>query len=305
MGSRGRSIRLRIYFLVAIPLITMLGLFGYVAYTSTTTYLNLDRAPDLINATAEPLTNFVNLLQAERRAAVVYAADPSSANLDAYHSAIGTSETGEVRVTAALNSAGTKNSASAAETNGIASMTAALNSLPQLRDGILARKLPALTAFADYTNVIAGQGAVLQAEANSISDAAGVEQGLGLISAVNVQEDMSEQDAILAGALTSGSLTSAERVAFGQAAGRQQDDMLLYGELFTPPELKTYNDTMNALAPSAVQSKATTIQQAVMSGVPLSEIEATGLTASAGVSSLAPRTSDGSHAQRISTPRNR
>ena len=28
MGSRGRSIRLRIYFLVAIPLITMLGLFG-------------------------------------------------------------------------------------------------------------------------------------------------------------------------------------------------------------------------------------------------------------------------------------
>jgi len=28
MGSRGRSIRLRIAFLVAIPLITMLGLFA-------------------------------------------------------------------------------------------------------------------------------------------------------------------------------------------------------------------------------------------------------------------------------------
>jgi signal transduction histidine kinase len=278
MGSRGRSIRLRIYFLVAIPLITMLGLFGYVAYTSTTTYLNLDRAPNLINATAEPLTNFVNLLQAERRAAVVYAAAPSSANLDAYHSAIATAEAGEVQVTAALNSVGTKSSASAAETNGIASMTAALDSLPQLRDGILARKLPALTAFADYTNVIAGQGAVLQAEASSISDAAGVEQGLGLISAVNTQEDMSEQDAILAGALVSGSLTSAERVAFGQAAGRQQDDTLLYQELFTPSELKTYNDTLNALAPAKVQSTATTIQQAVMSGAPLQEIEAGGLT---------------------------
>ena len=260
MGSRGRSIRLRIYFLVAIPLITMLGLFGYVAYTSTTTYLNLDRAPDLINATAEPLTNFVNLLQAERRAAVVYAADPTSANLDAYHSAIATAEAGEVQVTAALNSVGTKSSASAAETNGIASMTAALNSLPQLRNGTLAKKLSPLTAFGDYTNVIAGQGAVLQAEANSISDAAGVEQGLGLISAVNTQEDMSEQDAILAGALVGGSLTSDERVAFGQAAGREQDDTLLYQELFTPPELKTYNDTLSALAPSKVQSTATTIQ---------------------------------------------
>jgi signal transduction histidine kinase len=281
MGSRGRSIRLRIYFLVAIPLITMLGLFGYVATTSINTYLNLDRAPNLINATAEPLTNFVNLLQAERRAAVVYAANPSGANLAAYRSAIATTQAGEVQVTAALHSAGTTGSASAAETNGIASMTAALNSLPQLRDGTQARKLPALTAFADYTNVIAGQGAVLQAEASSISDANGVEQGLGLISAVNTQEDMSEQDAILAGALVSGTLTSDERVAFGQAAGRQQDDTLLYEQLFTPPELKTYNDTLNALAPAKVQRTATTIQQAVMSGAPLGAITATGLTPAA------------------------
>ena len=76
MGSRGRSIRLRIYVLVAIPLITMLGLFGYVAYTSVTNWLNLDRAPSLIEATSEPLTNFVNFLQAERRAAIVYVSQP-------------------------------------------------------------------------------------------------------------------------------------------------------------------------------------------------------------------------------------
>jgi signal transduction histidine kinase len=279
MGSRGRSIRLRIYFLVAIPLITMLGLFGYVAYTSTTTYLNLDRAPNLINATAEPLTNFVNLLQVERRAAVVYASRPSAANLKAYRGAIASTTAGEVQVNAALNSAGTKSSESAAEMNGIASMTSALGSLPQLRDGILAGTMPALTAFADYTNVIAGQGAVLQAEANSISDAAGAEQGLGLISAVNTQEDMSEQDAILASALVSGSLTADDRVAFGEAVGRQQDDTLLYQELFTPSELKTYNATLDAVAPAAVRHEVTTIQQAVMSGAPLNEIKATGLTA--------------------------
>ena len=88
MGSRGRSIRLRIYFLVAIPLITMLGLFGYVAYTSINYWLNLDRAPSLIKATAEPLTNFVNLLQDERRAAVVYLSHPDAANLSAYQSAV-------------------------------------------------------------------------------------------------------------------------------------------------------------------------------------------------------------------------
>src|ERR1700692_3073480 len=100
MGSRGRSIRLRIYFLVAIPLITMLGLFGYVAYTSTTTYLNLDREPTLINATAEPLTNFVNKVQAERRAAVVYLSHPSAASLAAYRGAIATTQAGQRQVTA-------------------------------------------------------------------------------------------------------------------------------------------------------------------------------------------------------------
>ncbi len=278
MGSRGRSIRLRIYFLVAIPLITMLGLFGYVAYTSTTTYLNLDRAPTLINATAEPLTNFVNVLQRERLAAVVYLSHPSSANLAAYNSAIAATRTGMARVTAALSSASTKSSSTAAETAGIASMTKSLNGLPALREEITAKKVAPLSAFAEYTGVIAGQGAVLQAEANSISDAAGAEQGLGLISAVNTQEDMSEQDALLASALVSGSLTAADRVTFGQAAGRQQDDTLLYGELFTPAELKTYNTTLDALAPTAVQSSVGAIQQAVMSGAPLRQIEQLGLT---------------------------
>ena len=278
MGSRGRSIRLRIYFLVAIPLITMLGLFGYVAYTSTTTYQNLDRAPNLIDATAEPLTSFVNLLQVERRAAVVYLSDPSAANLDAYRTASTTTARGQLEVSAALNSAGTKGSSTPAEMAGIAAMTQSLNSLPQLRDSVMAKKLAPLSAFADYTDVIGGQGAVLQAEASSISDAAGAEQGLGLISAVNTQEDVSEQDALLAGALVSGSLTADDRVAFGQAAGREQDDTLLFQKLFSAPELKTYNATLDALAPMALQSNLTAIQNAVMSGAPLDEIELLGVT---------------------------
>ena len=278
MGSRGRSIRLRIYFLVAIPLVTMLGLFAYVADTSVTNWLNQDRAPTLINATAEPLTNFVNVLQAERRAAVVYLSDRSSANLDAYHTAVTTTARRELQVTAALNSVGTKDSSTPAEMAGIAAMTTSLNSLTPLRDAVMAKKLAPLTAFADYTTVIGGQGAVLQAAASSITDATGAEQGLGLISAVDTQEDVSEQDALLAGALVSGSLTADDRVAFGQAAGRQQDDTLLYQELFTAPELKTYNVTQDALAPTALQSNLTNIQNAVMSGAPLREIELLGVT---------------------------
>ncbi len=67
-------------------------------------------------------------------------------------------------------------------------------------------------------------------------------------------------------------------MAFGQAAGRQQDDTLLYQELFTPSELTTYNATLDSLAPKAMQNNLTTVQDAVLSGAPLRKIEQLGVT---------------------------
>jgi signal transduction histidine kinase len=277
MGSRGRSIRLRIYFLVAIPLLTMLGLFGYVTYTSVTNWLNLDRAPNLINATSEPLTNFVNVLQRERRAAVVYLSQPSAASLNTFQKAVGASKQGAERLQVALDSPGTKSSSTPAETSAIVKMTGEINSMTKLRAGVEGKQLAPLEALAAYTNIIAGQGKVLQAEASSMTDATPVLQGLGLIAAVNTQEDVSEQDAILASALASGSLTGPDRVAFSNAVGRLQDDTMTYQGLLTPAELATYNATLNRLAPSAVQQNLQTIQEAVPASTPLSEMQAAGL----------------------------
>ena len=281
MGSRGRSIRLRIYFLVAIPLITMLGLFGYVAYTSVSSWLNQDRAPSLIKATSEPLTNFVNLLQAERRAAVVYLSHPDATNLNAYQGAVTVTKNGAIQLAAALDSPGTRSSTTSAETAAIAKMTAQLGTMGPLRASVTARKLAPLDALEAYTNVIASQGAVLIAEANSIQASAPVIQGMGLISAVNTQEDMSEQDTVLAGALASGSLTGPDRVAFSQAAGRQQGDTLNYQQLLTPAEVKVYTGTMDKLAPMSLQNNLTSVQQAVQAGVPLAVLEQQGLSAPA------------------------
>jgi signal transduction histidine kinase len=278
MGSRGRSIRLRIYFLVAIPLITMLGLFGYVAYTSVTNWLNLDRAPSLIQATSEPLTNFVNVLQAERRAAVVYLSQPDAANLSTFQGAVTATQNGAKQLAVAMDSPGTRSSSTPAEDTAIAAMTKQINGMGSLRVAVTDKKLAPLAALEQYTNIIAGQGAVLQAEAESITSAAPVLQGFGLIAAVNTQEDMSEQDAVLASALASESLTGPDRVAFSNAVGRQQDDTLNYQQLLTPAELATYNATIDRLAPKTVRSDLTTIQEAVPAGIPLSVMEQQGLS---------------------------
>ena len=98
MGSRGRSIRLRIYFLVAIPLIAMVGLLAYVASTTVNNAINLDRAPNLINATSLPTAEFINLLQNERAAAVIYLFQPTPENQAAYAAAVKATQAGPAEV---------------------------------------------------------------------------------------------------------------------------------------------------------------------------------------------------------------
>jgi signal transduction histidine kinase len=278
MGSRGRSIQLRMYFLVAIPLITMLGLFGYVAYTSVNNFLNLDRAPSLIRTTSIPITNFVSLLQAERRAAIVYESQPSAANLAAYQSTITASKKGLTAFEGVVNSSTTKGDATAGETAALAKMVSDVTGMSGLRAEVSANKISPINTLLAYSEIIADQDNVFQAQAASMTDTVASSQGLGLISTINAREDISEQDAVLAGALAANSLTGPERAAFGQAAGRQFEDTQLYQKLLSPAELTDFNATLNKLAPASIQSDLTKVQDAVEADVPLATMEQQGLT---------------------------
>ncbi len=148
MGSRGRSIRLRIYFLVAIPLVALVGLLAYVAGTTVNNAISLDRAPNLVNATAIPAAKFGTYVQAERAAAVVYLFQPTAANLQAYQAAIAATDRAEPAFMAAMNSAGHRRAPrhppgprrSAAWSRG-------LSQLPTLRNAVKARALSPLDAL--------------------------------------------------------------------------------------------------------------------------------------------------------------
>src|ERR1700691_1184036 len=194
MGSRGRSIRLRIYILVTIPLVTMLGLFSYVAITSVTNYNNLNRAPNLIRSTAEQATKFVSFVEQERRDAMVYLSAPSSANLDEFEVDAAQTKTGALAFDQAMTSPQTQSVENAQETATIAKMINGVNGLGPVRQEIEQDKITPTQAFDAYTNVILEEPAIFQAEANSMTDGSAVTSGLGLISLVNVREDVDEQD---------------------------------------------------------------------------------------------------------------
>jgi signal transduction histidine kinase len=136
-------------------------------------------------------------------------------------------------------------------------------------------------AFAAYTKIVTDQDSVFEAAASSLTDTFASSQGLGLIASVNAREDLDEQDAVLAGALAAGSLTPADRVAFAQAAGRQQDDTALYSVLLTPAELGDFNAQVGTPAVKALSTDLTAVQQAVEGGATLREVEQAGLSSAA------------------------
>ncbi len=218
MGSRGRSIRLRIYFLVAIPLVAMVGLLAYVAGTSVNNAINLDRAPNLINATSLPTAEFVKMVQNERAAAVVYLFQPTPANLTAYDTAVKATETDQPKFLAAMNSPGTKSSETAGEAKAISVLIAGLNQMQTLRAAVTNRAVSPLQALGAYTAGIQDELKLFLAEADSLTNATASAQALGLIATVSAREALSEEYALLSGVLAGNRITQADTRAISPRA---------------------------------------------------------------------------------------
>ena len=273
MGSRSRSIRLRIYFLVAIPLIALVGLLAYIAGTLVNNAVNLDRAPSLINATGIPAARFGTYVQAERAAAVAYLFRPTAANLQAYQAAVASTNAHEPAFKAAMTSAGTVSSETSAEAAAINAVDGDMGKLTLLRTGVQARALSALDALAAYSQGIADQQNLFLVEANSESDSGQLGQATGLIAIIQAREQLSQEDALLAGMLAGKRITAQDRLAFTNMAAARQADAANANFLLSPANRATYNAALAGSA--AMQQDLTSTEQAVAAGTP-----ATGLPVS-------------------------
>ncbi len=271
MGSRGRSIRLRIYFLVAIPLVTMVGLLAYVAGTSVNNAINLDRAPNLINATSLPTAEFVMLVQNERAAAVVYLFQPTPANLAAYDAAVKATNAGEPAFLAAMNSPGTKGSETPAEAKAINVLIAGMNQMSTLRAAVTNRAVSPLQALGGYNAGIQNELKLFLAEADSLTNATAAGQALGLIALVSAREALSEEHALLSGVLAGNRITQADRAAFAEMAATRQGDMVDAESLLDPVGQATFNKQVN----NAEQAQLAQIEGAVSAGTPVAAMPIT------------------------------
>jgi signal transduction histidine kinase len=274
MGSRSRSIRLRIYFLVAIPLVAMVGLLAYVAGTSVNNAIDLDRAPNLIDKTSLPTANFVNYLQAERAAGVIYLFAPTSANLAAYNTAIANTSQNSKAFEAAMTSPATVRSETPSEAAAISAMLGNLGKLTLLEREVRARAVQPLAALTAYSQGIAVEPALFLAETDSETDAVAVGQALGLIATVQAREELSQEWALLGGMLAADRMTRDDRIAFTEAAATRQADLGSAQSILTPANLAVFSAAQAGSA--AAQSNLAGIEQAVAGGAPIGALPTTG-----------------------------
>jgi signal transduction histidine kinase len=264
MGSRGRSIRLRIYFLVAIPLVALVGLLAYVAGTSISNAISLDRAPNLVNATAIPAAQFGVYVQAERAAAVVYLFQPTAANLAAYEAAAAATDRGERAFIAAMNSQGTTGTEDSAGAKAVSSLVSGLSQLPTLRKAVKARALSPLDALGFYSQGITAENKLFLIQTESVVVTDQLPQAIGLIAAVQAREQLSQEDALLTGMLVGKRITAKDRIAFTDMAAARQADAAYADYILSPANLATYNA---ALAGSGtMQQSLVGIEQAIAAG---------------------------------------
>ena len=273
MGSRGRSIRLRIYFLVAIPLIAMVGLLGYVVTTTVDSAISLDRAPNLVNATAVPAAKFGTFVEAERTAAVVYLFQPDPNNLQAYQKAIAATDQAKPAFTAAMTSEATTKTETADAAKIVHGIVTGMNQLPKLRDAVKGRAITPIDALNFYSSGFGDQVKLFLTQTVSVVVNDQQSQAIGLIATVQAREQLAQEHALLAGMLAGHRMTQKDRVAFTNMAATRQADMAYANFILTPAYLAKYNGEL--AGSGTMQQDLAGIEQAVVAGTPVAKLPVT------------------------------
>jgi len=273
MGSRSRSIRLRIYFLVAIPLIAMAGLLTYAAGTSINNAINLDQVPNLINASGIPAVKFGSYVQAERVAAMVYLFEPTAANLQAYKAAVSATDKATPAFTTAMTSPAVLGSESPSGASQIQQIIGGLKQLPTLRAAVQARAISPLTALGAYGQGMADTIKLFLIQIKTVAPTDQLAPAIGLIATVQTREYLSQEDALLAGMLAGRRMTAADRAAFTDLAAARQGQLQYVDNLLDPPALAAWNAAQ--VGSGAMQQNLTDIEQAIAAGTPVSKLPVT------------------------------
>jgi signal transduction histidine kinase len=237
MGLRRRSIRLRIFLLVAIPILSLIGIYAFAATITASNAINLSQSRTVFNTISLPSGLLESALDSERVYAVVYLADPAPLSRAVLRVQEQKTDRSIAAFKAAANAAAS--SESAAEKQAFATMFADLARLPALRSQIAAQAISRSRVISAYGSMVTQDGVL---EDQIILQGANVRivgVSLALNRTGNVVNLLVQEEAVLLGDSLTRSYSAADRQQVAELVGARQ---AMYAEM-----LSEFDPTVRAI----------------------------------------------------------
>ncbi|HEY7013635.1 MAG TPA: nitrate- and nitrite sensing domain-containing protein [Streptosporangiaceae bacterium] len=222
MGLRRRSIRLRIILLVAIPILSLIGLYAFAATITASDAINLARAKALKADTGTPTGNLESQVDAERLLAVIYLAAPAPQNLAALKAQEQKTDKADTAFRAAMTSSATLGNAGAAEKQAIATLIKQVERIPQIRAEVASQSITRPEVINAYGDVISAADIALNKVILQETNVPLTNAGLTLVRLARSEEMLLREDALLTGDMAARTFSAADRQEFTQLVGARR-----------------------------------------------------------------------------------
>jgi signal transduction histidine kinase len=220
MRLRSLSIRLRILLLVAIPILSLIGVYAFAATTTASDAINLSRSRTLKDTIGTPTGNYEAQIDTERLLAVAYLAAPVPSNL-------ATLRAQEIRTEATENAfkkavGNVVGNASPGVKQAIASLIKVSAGIPALRSQIASLAVGRPQAISAYDNVIDAADTVLNQTILQEDNVGVATQSLALVRVGRAEDILLEEDALINGDSIARTFSVADRQEFTQLVGARR-----------------------------------------------------------------------------------
>jgi signal transduction histidine kinase len=218
MADRSRPIRTQLFTLVLVPLISMVGLWGFATYLTVGAGYRLFNQGTLITEVAAPAEEILGAVQTERRRSMIFLAAPSTVNRTDLAAARATVDKKITSYRAVLDRSDVKRAAPDRVMALAKAELIALDGLTKLRSSVDDRLIGSRDLMAAFTELVDPITPFYAAVATFPDDAVSAE-GQALQRLAHARELRARTDAVLAGTLAGIGFTADGYVQFVQAVG--------------------------------------------------------------------------------------
>jgi Nitrate and nitrite sensing len=268
MGLRRRSIRLRIFLLVLIPLLSLVGLYAFVVNLTVGAALNQRQTTQLKNVTGLPVGEFQGQVLQEATMAMLYLAAPQPEALTRLNAQEANTNRAQGIMRAALASKAVVGTSAPEVKQALAALAQASSDLPAIRSQVGAQSISRLQALGRYSAIADAAGNVLKSLVFAEKDPALVSQSLALTGMGAAQNTLVMENALISSDMAARSFSAADRHQFAELVGARRALLAAAKPILSGRDRSYYATAISPQAQAALTSLEDTLINSRNTGGP-------------------------------------